>query len=327
MSISKNASKMATFSPTLLSYLKRNINESSESSFMRKQIKKAGIIIGLAFLFMISGMAHLSAQKVGDKASIRTRGGNIIYGTLITKNDSIVSIETKEIGLVSLRRNKIAKMRPAIFRADGTYWFENPNASQNLLSPTAFGLRKGEGNYQNTMLFIQRANYGLTKNISIGAGFEIASFLFSNDQRPVFTGSAKLSTARKKGVNTAVGVTFVGSNEDIIYTKTAFFYNATTFGNRDNNVTIGVTFLRQQKIWKREPWITISAMKRITKKFGLVTENWMIRENTKNPPAFIFSVGGRFIAPSITVDFGLVLSKNFNEFRLPWVGVTLPFGK
>ena len=325
MSVSKNAPIQVQLKATLISYLKRFINGLSKSSLMLQQIKMTTTISSLVFLFMISGIAHLSAQEVGDKASIKTKAGNTIYGTLITKNDSIVAIETSELGLVSLARNKIKKMRPAIFRFDGSYWFENPNPSRNLFTPTGIGLRKGEGNYQNTMLIFQTINYGLTDHFSIGGGFEIASLILGDGFQPVFILTSKISTANNKGVNTAAGV-IAAANDDF---SGAILYSATTIGDRDNNFTAAVGFVRQDGGWVKEPVISISAMGRVSKKFSLITENWILTKQGRNDDeiSFLISAGGRYIAPSISVDFALILSHNFDGVRLPWLGITIPFGK
>lgn len=328
MSESKNASKPTTLSATLVSYLKRIVSESSESSFTVQQIKKTALKGSLALLFIISGMVQLSAQKVGDKASIKTKEGNTIYGTLITLGDSIVSIETAELGLVSLTRTRIAKLRPAIFRPDGSYWFENPNATRNLLSPTGFGLRKGEGNYQNTMLILQIFNYGFTDHLSIGAGFEILSLFASNGSTPYLVLAPKISTASNAGINTAAGLIFVHSSGDDDLNAT-IPYSATTLGNRDNNFTGGVAFVKNEDGWLKGPVISLSAMGRVNKKFSLVTENLIItdRGDRDNNLLILLSGGGRFMAPSITVDFALVLSATESQVAFPWLSVTLPFGK
>lgn len=328
MSVSKNASKPSTVSTTLVSYLKRMVNGSSESSFIIQHIKKTIPKGSLVLIFIISGMVHLSAQKVGDKASIKTKEGNTIYGTLITLGDSIVSIETAELGLVSLARNRIAKLRPAIFNPDGSYWFENPNAARNLLSPTGFGLRKGEGNYQNTMLFIQTFNYGITKNLSIGAGAEILSLFIGNQSTPVIILTPKISTASNAGINTAAGLiyTYSADNDNL---NATILYSATTLGSRDNNFTGTIAFINDENGWKKSPLILLSAMGRVSKKFSLITENLIITDTNirDDELGILLSGGGRFMAPSITVDFALVVSVTVQRVAFPWLSVTLPFGK
>jgi len=327
MSVSQNASNTISLSATLASYLERIVNGSSESSFTVQQIKKVTIQSSLLLLFMISGMAHLSAQKVGDKASIKTKAGNVIYGTLITLGDSTLSIETAELGLVTLAKDKVAKMRPALFKLDGSYWFENPNATRNLLSPTGFGLREGEGIYQNTMLFLQTFNYGITDNFSIGFGFEVASLFLGGGESPILVFTPKVSTASDSGINTSVGFTHIQSTNSLNF-SVSILYNATTFGDHDNNFTAGIGFINNdQGKWIKSPVIAISAMGRVRKNFGLVTENWIITGNENGGLNLFLSGGGRYITPSITVDLALAILASQNRSVLPWLGVTIPFGK
>jgi len=272
---------------------------------------------------MISGMVHLSAQKAGNIVSVKIVEGNTIYGKLISSNDSIISLETAELGLLSIRRNRIKKMRPAILRSDGSYWFESPNPTRNLLAPTGFGLRKGAANYQNTMLFFHTINYGITDHISIAGGFELASLLFSSGPIPGIIISPKISTASDKSINVAAGVTIFRHRDNSL--NATLIYTATSFGDRDNNFTMGVSFGNIGGRWEKQPMITLSGMGRLSKKFSLVTENWVFLDtDISGGEILIFSFSGRYLAPSITVDFGLFLS--FGNVRGPWLGVALPFG-
>jgi hypothetical protein len=88
-------------------------------------------------------------------------------------------------------------------------------------------------------------------------------------------------------------------------------YGSATFGNENSNLSIGAGWGFIGTVWSKNPVITISGMTRVSRKLALISENWFV------PGNLIFSYGLRFMGEKISVDLGLVNSKEIvKEFPL-----------
>ena len=59
---------------------------------------------------------------------------------------------------------------------NGEYWFPNLHDSRYFFSPSAFGLAQGEGYYGHSYWMIWQAQYGITDELSLGAGTTLWGF-------------------------------------------------------------------------------------------------------------------------------------------------------
>ena len=112
-----------------------------------------------------------------------------------------------------------------------------------------------------------------------------------------------------------------------------------TAGNTDNNLSLGAAYGLKNGQWQRSPTFTLSAMGRLTPRFSLVIENWMlpvsatdynsvgVQETTVNYE-FIFSYGMRFMSQKIAVDFGFINQKDIAQIifiGIPYVDFVVKF--
>ena len=103
---------------------------------------------------------------------VETTDGNVLIGTLVSEDDEQIVLDTRAVGQITIARADIERMQaidPDRMR-DGAYWFENPQSTRYFLAPNAIGLPEGGGYYQNTWIFLNNVNVGVTSNVSIGAG-------------------------------------------------------------------------------------------------------------------------------------------------------------
>ena len=104
-------------------------------------------------------------------------------------------------------------------------------------------------------------------------------------------------------------------------------YGVGTYGDRDRNVTLGIGYGYAGEELSTSPLINISGMWRTGPRVTLLTENYII------PEADLFgliSIGARRTYERFAVDFGLVkpLGEETDEvIAIPWLGVTMPFGR
>ena len=303
----------------------------------------------LCLLLVVGTGKTVHAQdtsKVAKEVVIETKDGVTISGVVQSEDNTQVVIITKSLGTVTVQKSNIKSMREISDedKVKGEYWFENPNCTRYVIGPSAIPLRKKEGYYQNLYIFLQSVNVGITDNISIGGGTEIASVLFGQEPPAFIFLTPKYGTQVAPKIHVGGGVLYLG------FPRFSWFgsgrgmahygigYGLFTYGNRNNNLTLGLgwsftsvvesTYLgsgnyRNDRVneFSKRPVFTISGMLRPRKRFGLVSENWIYpyKESnyTYNPsgPATItydykymlyFSYGMRFMGEKICIDLGFV---------------------
>ena len=273
-------------------------------------------------------VARMDSTKKAKQVLVETRDGSTFRGTLLERRDDTIVIETASVGqiLLSLRDLKSINEAPPEPATMDNNWFKNPYASRYFLSSTGFGLRKGEGYYQNIYVFLNHVNYGFTDNFSLGAGFESASLIASGRAPVYYYVAPKLSFPMGKNFNLGIGA-LVGSLGFLLDGKTvgnALIYSVATFGSRENNLTGGAGVLVGGG--SNSVVVIIGGQTRIGRKFSLVTELYSLPHLTSRG-ALLFFDGARYMTEGFAFDFGAwggLLNGSF--IALPYVSIAVPFG-
>jgi len=162
---------------------------------------------------------------------IETTDGNQYIGQILDRNPESIRLATEQVGEINIRVDDIKKIE--LVRRElmvgKEYWFANPQSTRYFWSPNGYGLKKGEGYYQNVWILFNQFAYGITDNISLGAGF-IPAFLFSGSPTPVWlTPKISIPVVRNKfnlGGGALLG-TIIGEEG----TDFGLSYGTTTFGS------------------------------------------------------------------------------------------------
>jgi len=236
---------------------------------------------------------------------IKGDAGLTYVGTIIERNDKEIILLTEGKTKVHIPIETIQDIRsiPSSHFHDGEYWFPNPNETRYLYAPSAFNLKKGEGYYQNTYLFINSFNYGFTDNFSFGVGFEFLSTFgsFGGDFNPIFFLTPKYSMQVSENFRVGIGVLF--GNVSNLVGGFGVGYGLATYGNPEHNATLGLGFGFFDGDFSTDPVITISGMTRISRRISLVTENWFFPADVYRG---ILTYGIRFFGESMSVDLALI---------------------
>lgn len=236
---------------------------------------------------------------------IKGDAGLTYVGTIIERNDKEIILLTEGKTKVHIPIETIQDIRsiPSSHFHDGEYWFPNPNETRYLYAPSAFNLKKGEGYYQNTYLFINSFNYGFTDNFSFGVGFEFLSTFgsFGGDFNPIFFLTPKYSMQVSENLRVGIGVLY-GNVSDLVG-GFGVGYGLATYGNPEHNATLGLGFGFFDGDFSKDPVITISGMTRISRRVSLVTENWFFPADVYRG---ILTYGIRFFGESMSVDLALI---------------------
>jgi hypothetical protein len=287
----------------------------------------------LPFLFVLALMPAYS-QELGDSASIwtvETTDGNEFTGTIIFEDSTGIILKTSIYGELHIETRHIKKLEmiPPDRLVDGEYWFGNPHATRYFFGPNVYGLKKGEGYYQNTWIFLNQLNYGINDYLSLGGGI-MPLFLIAGSPTPVWL-TPKLSVPIVQDkFNLGAGMLFIHVLGD--GSSFGIAYGASTFGNKESNLTLGAGwgFSGYESNWDWSDRITLmlSGMTRVGKKTYLLTENYYMSLGSGDSFGIIM-LGGRSVQKRLAVDYGLVLplGTDMGEFiAIPWLSITLPFG-
>jgi len=270
------------------------------------------------------------AQQEQDSTlySIETLDGNEFIGYITFEDSQKIGLKTENFGEITIQKSNI-KSRTIVDQrtvVEGEYWFENPQSTRYFWTPNAYGLRKGEGYYQNVWILFNQIAYGINENISIGAGI-VPLFLFAGASTPVwFTPRVSIPVSKDRfnlGGGALIGTVLGEENAGF-----GILYGNATFGSRNKNLNIGLGWgYAGDGGLADTPTITVSGMIRTGARGYFLTENYFI--NADNETVALISLGGRRIIQKVSLDYGLFIpfySEMETFVAIPWLGVVVPFG-
>ena len=287
--------------------------------------------ITIVLFFLIPFIAitvnpSVAFSQSDDFYRIETRDGNVFVGQIISEDENEVVLRSESIGTVTIQRSNIRSITRIDQNRirDGVYWHSNPQATRYFFAPNAIGLEKGKGYYQNTWVLFNNVNYGVSDNFSVGGGI-VPLFLFGSSSTPVWIlPKVSFPVAKDKfylGAGAMIGGV-IGSDPDPL----GILYGVGTLGNRDRNLSVAIGYGYAGDEVSSTPLINVSGMIRVSRRVYLLSENYFIPEAGVTG---IGSIGARWTSENFAVDFGLFspLDDADGFIGLPWLGVTIPFGR
>lgn len=284
-------------------------------------------LFGLLF-FLPPASVKAQEPDTLTRWNVSTQDGNEYLGTLIAMDSQKVILQTDILGRVEIPRTVITSMTTvgAGQMVAGEYWFENPQSTRYLWGPNGYGLRPGEGYYQNIWVFLNQVSFGIADNFSMGIGV-VPLFLFAGAPTPIWiTPKVSIPIVPEQfnlGVGALVGTVLGESGSSF-----GIAYGVTTFGSQDKNFSLGLGYGFSGGGWANAPTISLSGMIRTGKKGYFMTENYLI--STGDASVVLLSLGGRRMWTKLALDFGLVLpvDDEIESFlAVPFLGLSVPFGK
>ncbi len=256
---------------------------------------------------------------------IETVEGNEFTGYLISKDPEKLTISTKTYGTISI---SLKDIRTTTFIDDklirnGEVWMDNLQATRYFWQPNGYGLKQGEGYYQNIWVMFSQASLGLTDNFSVGVGM-VPLFLFQGPSPAWIAPKVSIPVVKDK-FNIGGGV-LAGAILGEDGTTFGIAYGVATLGDRDANANFGLGYGFADGEWATAPLITFSAMVRAGRRNYFITENYFIGLSGDN--FGLIMLGGRTVWPRISLDYGGVIPVNLGTglIAIPWLGFSIPFG-
>ncbi len=298
-------------------------------------MKTLKIILLLVVFFFTVNLIHAQVEDASKLVKIETLDGNEFIGTISSEDSDKLVLKTENLGEVTISKNDI-KLQEVVNQSqikDGVFWFDNLQATRYFWAPNGYGLKKGEGYYQNIYVLWNQASYGITDNISIGGGI-IPLFLFAGAPTPVFI-TPKISIPIVKDKFNIGGGALLGTiigdfglEDEDINRGFGIVYGLSTFGSRDSNISISFGYGRFGGEWADSPLINISGLHRVSNRFYLITENYYFNFGDEDSGTII-GLGGRWIINKAALDFifAIPIGLGAESFiAIPVIGFTIPFG-
>lgn len=294
-----------------------------------------------AFLFIFAVMmlitVNTTAQQVitGEVSKtymVTLNDGSTIAGTLVSITDNEVVIQSSTMGEVRLQKVNIKTMTEVSSFNDkkSGIWFTNPNPTKYLLGNSAIPLEKKSGYYQNTWVFVSSFSYGITKNISISAGFEIISILAGGEGPYAFYVNPKASFKIANNFYAGANILYANTIKTVEeFGGLATINGFATYGNKNNNVTCGIGFGWADGEFSTKPVILVSGMVRASKRIGFVSENWIVPGVNEDGGYYgIFSYGIRFLGEKTSIDLAFLNNPDIASeiiIGIPWLDFVINF--
>lgn len=290
-------------------------------------LRASGAYILFAIALVASSDVFSQQQDSTRIFRIETNDGNEYIGKILEQNNDHMRLQTEKLGILTIRLIDVVRIDPVKISQvkDNAYWFENPQSTRYLWSPNGYGLKKGEGYYQNIWVLFNQFSIGVTDHFSLGAGM-IPLFLFAGAPTPAWFTPKVSVPVKENRVNIGAGGLFGGVLGEA-ETGFGILYGTLTLGSRDANLSLGMGYGYAGGSWANYPAITISGMIRTGPRGYLMTENYYLAGEASS--VLLLSFAGRRIIKKTGLDFGLTIPSHTDRtlVAIPWLGVTVPFGK
>lgn len=277
------------------------------------------IFLSIIFLFFLNSSLLVLSQTISDstkmnkKVIVKMKNGDEFKGLIISQdtNSLVIRTDNGELNLIAKNVNSIE-----IEDYLGRFRFPNPHDTRYFFGPTGIPIKHRKGYYQNVLLTTNFINYGITKNISIGGGFEFISTVLRN---PIWFLTPKIGFDVSRNVHVAGGVLVAGFAAQ---GTAALGYGVFTFGNSETNLSLGLGYGYLEGQLARYPAIMISGTHRVSNGIALMTENYII------PNTGFFGIQGiRILSNKNSFDIGAIIIPQIVNFipALPFVGYSRAF--
>ncbi|MFW5726590.1 MAG: hypothetical protein ACOCW4_01875, partial [bacterium] len=288
-------------------------------------MKKIKLFLGVLFFAQMLLNHPLIAQVNPPKAlwRVETRDGNVYFGRIESQNQEELRLQTENLGIITIKVADLLSMEESQDKAEVFSYHRNP--PRFFLLTNGYNLKKGEGHYQNILIFFSQASYGFTDYFSLGIG-TVPLFLFAGTASPFWITPKFSIPIKENSVNLGVGGlvgTIIGDEGS---GTAGLAYGTLTLGSRSKNLSIGLGYGLVDGELAETPLFTIAGMYRLGEKFYLMSENFFVVADGTSVGSF--SIGGRTVWDTISLDYGLGVPLGELETFIffPWLGITIPFG-
>ena len=272
------------------------------------------------FTFSLStALAQIVIDSIpeGQTVTIEMNNGDEFQGQILAKNNEIITLKTVN-GDINLIASSIKSIENYEYK--GPFPFPNPHDTRYFFGPSGIPIKVGKGYYQNILVTTNFINYGITKNVSIGGGFEFISTIAGT---PIWFLTPKVGFDISEKFHAGGGFIMAGFAAEGTAT---LGYGVVTLGGTESNASLGVGYGFVNNDITKYPAIMISGTHRVSKSIALLTENYIL-PNDYGDPAFFGIYGIRILSKKNSFDIGAIIIPQIADDipALPYVGYVRVF--
>lgn len=279
---------------------------------------------------LIISSQTLKAQEVlfnfqeDDFVKVQLIKGSEFYGKVISMDETSIKIESNTVGTITLNKSdieSIALTEPQhILPSEPEDTFDNPNAIRHFLTETAFTVGEGTIQYHNIMLGGHIFTYGLSDDLSVSGAFELFS-VFASDT-PVLALSLKYTfDSDDDDIHFALGGNLLTVSDGGSSVFSGSVFGLTTFGNKNNNLTIGLGYAFYDGETTETPAVQIGGMTRLTENLMFVADQMLVSDNSDS--ILVGTLALRMMWENFSLDVGV--GTDYNSGAIPIISGSYVF--
>ncbi|MEW5922811.1 MAG: hypothetical protein AB1746_02360 [Candidatus Zixiibacteriota bacterium] len=290
-----------------------------------------GMTLCLLLILIFTSVTALAGSNKGYKGELRipeegttqiivSKGGSQMVGRIVAIREGEFDFES-EMGTSTIQISDIKEIKEISSKSmkEGVYWFPNPNQTRLIISPTGRMLKRGQGYFNDIYIFFPNVAYGITDNITMGAGITIFPGVDLEKQIMFFTPKIGISAIENfslavSGLIFRIPKAYDWDNEDAM--AVGIIFGTGTYGTPDKSVSFGLGYGFVDDELGDKPAVMFGGEYRFARRASFVSENWIF-PNTDNP---LISYGIRLFGEQMAVDLGF-----FNTFGEDMPAVGIPY--
>jgi hypothetical protein len=295
-----------------------------------RSLRIARCLLGIAAFALLPAGARAQGPEVRVVDStqfvqvLKTRDGSTFVGHVVATGVDSVTFQTS-VGTLTIARAAIDEIREVprtAMRAGGEYWPPDPNATRLFFAPTGRMLKRGEGYFSDTYLFLLGAAGGVTDWLTLGGGISVVPLDDFSDNILYLT--PKVGLVSSERVNVAVGAAIGTARWLVEDVGTAgIFYGVGTFGGPDASVSTGIGYAYAGSDVNNTPILMLGGARRVSKRVSLVTENYLFPDTDVQ---FVYWYGLRLMGEKLSTDLAFINASSSGIFPgIPYVNVVFKF--
>jgi hypothetical protein len=280
-----------------------------------------------------------------DVVTIHLKDGSALRARIIDQNETRISLVTVGGLAMEITPASVDHIDREAAATESAPRPSDSNYTRLLFSPTGRPLGKGEGYFSDHYVVFPSVAYGLTDNLSIGAGVSVIPGVPLGEQ--LLYVSPRFGKQFSDRVAISTGILFAHAGAGGEDSNLGVGFAMATLGKPDKSLTIGGGVVRtveyeyrghyEGRRWVDDsryeptytPLVVVGGTVRLSHRVALISENWLILRDDFKISEQPFAVGVRFLGDRLSADVGLVLVGELLDEGLPapWLSVTYHFGK
>ena len=260
---------------------------------------------------------------------IQTSADRTFIGTIQSESPQEIILLTESLGEVAIPKLNILSIKDIAEGEVVSNEGKNAQPSRYFFAPSGFQLPKGEGYYQNTLLFYNQFSYGISDHVTVGVPIVIP-FLGGISVKV----GTQLGSANEEGhsLHSSAGVLYLVPITGNTSIGGGIAFANLSYGNENNNITFGLgqAFANSGsdvQDLSESPLINLGGMLKVGRRKWLMSENYFSLGGPTTDAQSLLSLGIRAGRPNESGalwDIALITDGNV---IFPSVGVTVPFSR